>query len=976
MNGSRVALGLALAWGATGIARAASDAAATAAADADADATADADIVVEGHQEEKIVNAGPLGARSILETPFSVGQVDGEQIGRIAATTIDAAFNYDPTVRSNNSGVASGNTFSVRGQSVDLTNGYKYDGLAFPYWFQDQPIEALSEVQVLKGAGGFVYGYASPSGVVNFVPKKPTDQFVASANVSFRSSSVKRVLLDVGGPFTDGGSTAFRLNAVHEEGQLYNGAFNRNQFVTLWLQGQIADGLTWSVDGFYQRTWQAGQSNSISIGPNVTRLAPVSGKANFAAASDTKMNDVAQVTGRLNYAFAPGWKATAALRVSSLDERFRGNSPSITTNSGNFTSNLLNQNRLFYYYVGQATVDGTFRTGPLEHNLVVGVESLTVDFQYDNQAAGSVYPTTSAGFPTSTDFGIRGNIYTGVSPDFVNIGPGTVNPAGVRIPGSALQFMRSPEWFRYQQILQRGIFASDTIKLGHAELMLGLRYTNYKESNYPNSVNPRTKNTFYNENSVTPVAALSYDIAKGVRAYVSYVQALQRGGTAPDGSPNAGASYGPLKSKQYETGLKVARQGWGGTLALYTSSVPSEFTQAAVPAGYTLGQFVRDGERRFRGVEFEAHGQVTPEWFVQFGVSYLDAKQTKASTAALTGLKVPGTTAFQTSGLVEYAPGWLEGLKIFGGVRHSGKAYGQVTNAFTFDPVTLGDAGISYSFPIDRTKVKLTANVQNIGDTWYWVPSSSGTGLSPGAPRTFSFSVGVETGGSRGAAPRRLDDGSLRDTGWYVGLAAGATKTDAANLDVLATASPSFANVRNGARIVHDAGWAVAGNVGYDFGLFRGEFEISNQQANLSRVTLRSGAAPLDLSGRPAGDYANASGTTGILAFMANGLVDVGGNAGSRWALEAGGGVGLARFHEHRWQLQESVPVQFGSENETDFAWQALAGVRYRLTDHIEGTLRYRFFNIPNVTLATSSANDLNGSFHTHSVQVGVSFRL
>lgn len=41
------------------------------AADADADAAADAEIIVTGQREERVIQAGPLGARSILETPFS-----------------------------------------------------------------------------------------------------------------------------------------------------------------------------------------------------------------------------------------------------------------------------------------------------------------------------------------------------------------------------------------------------------------------------------------------------------------------------------------------------------------------------------------------------------------------------------------------------------------------------------------------------------------------------------------------------------------------------------------------------------------------------------------------------------------------------------------------------------------------------------------------------------------------------------------
>jgi iron complex outermembrane receptor protein len=223
------------------------------------------------------VSTGALGSRSVFETPFSVAQVDADDIQRNAATTIDAAFAYDAGVRSNNSGVASGNTFSVRGIGIDRTNGYKLDGLAFPYWFQDHPIEHLGELQILKGAGGFAYGFAAPGGVVNMASKRPTRDFQAVANISYRSSSILREHVDLGGPLNRDGTIGFRFNAANEQGTLYNGAYNKDQFLSLALDFRISDRLSASLDGFYQRTRQDNQVNTISIKQGVTSLATVSG---------------------------------------------------------------------------------------------------------------------------------------------------------------------------------------------------------------------------------------------------------------------------------------------------------------------------------------------------------------------------------------------------------------------------------------------------------------------------------------------------------------------------------------------------------------------------------------------------------------------------------------------------------------------------------------------------------------------------
>ncbi len=927
-------------------------------------------VTVTGQREAQI-QAGPLGSRSIQQTPFSVGQADAKQIKRVAATTIDAAFAYDASIRSNNSGVASGNTFSVRGQSVDLTFGYKYDGLAYPYWFQDQPIEALEQIQVLKGAGGFVYGYASPSGVVNFVSKRPTKEFRASANFSLRSSSIFRAHLDVGGPVRPGSKTAFRLNVVHEEGTLYNGAYNRNQFLSLWLQGEITPKLTWDVEGFYQRTWQQRQSNSIAFAPTITDLKPVSGTLNLGAPATTKWNDITQVTGRLNYQITPEWKASVALRRSVLDERFPGNSVRIDNNAGDYTLGLLNQNRLFFYTVGQAAIDGTFHTGPVLHNVVAGVDYLDVDFDYDYQ------PYVAAGRPTTNfDFGLKGNLYTGGVPDF-----GT-NPA-------ALQFQRPPDWFRYEEIRTRGAFASDTATWGDAELLAGVRYTSYKDT-----INEPVPPSFdYKESSATPVLALSYDIAQVARVYGSYVEALQRGGIAPPTAQNVGQSLGPLKSNQWEAGVKAQQTFWGGTLAAYRTTVPSEFVTMPLP-GEALGRFVRDGERRYQGLELEAHVQPTKEWLVNGSTALLDAKQTKAQTPDLVGKTIPGTTAVQASAFLQYSPAYLDGLSVFGGIRYSGKSYGQTLDTFVFHPATVGDAGASYVKKLAANQLQLQANIQNLTNEYYWIPNATGTGLSAGAPRTFSVSVGLVTGGpdngadgtSRASlavnnAPAEKPD-PYKDF-WYIGLDAGVAQLAPTAFDIRARVQPLVGTERDALVVKHDAGLELDGELGYDFGLFRPEIEVTRKHAQVSQVKLEQAGIPVDTSGRPAGTYDDPGGDTEVLAFLFNGLIDFGDNEQTPWGFQAGAGVGLARINSHRWELEDNpsrpnvgAKPSFQNDNASSFAWQAQAGIRRRLTNRIDLTLKYRFFNVPSLNLFTANANEIEGNLTSHSVTLGTVINL
>lgn len=944
--------------------------------DTAADATADtnvSEVVVNGKLvtgPKDTIAVGPLGDRAIVDTPMAISTVGVEQINRLQATTIDQAFAYDASIRTNNAGVASGNTFASRGLTVDLTFGYRYDGLAFPYWYQDQPIESLEGIQVLKGAGGFVYGYASPAGVVNFVSKKPTSEFQSIVDFSYRSSSIWRALVDIGGPVSPGSSTRFRLNVVNEQGTLYNGAYNKDQFASLYLEGEATPKLSWSLNGFYQRTWQAHESNNITLLPwsaanakNVTYLAPVDGADfNLASPSSVKMNDVSQLTGRLNYQLNADWKISAAMRYADLDERFQGNGSRIIDNQGDYQLGLLDQNRLFHYYVGQVTIDGKFDTGPIHHALVAGYDYLRDDFIYDYQ------PYTATHIPTTSyTLGVpNGNIYVNSQPSWAN------NPA-------ALAYQRPPDWRPYQLIREQGLFVSDTLSWGRAELLIGMRYNIYKESDLF-FVPPQG---FHNENTPTPVIAPSFRIADGVKIYASYVQALQTGGQAPTTAVNSGAILPPLKSTQYEVGIKAERGRWGATFAAYQTNVPADLLEP-YPADTTKQVYVEDGEARYRGLELDGHYQLTHEWLLNASVAYMQGIQTKSSpaTSYLVGHMIPETVATRAAVFAQYSPNYLPGFTAFGGIRYTGSTYGQANPgldanknqiqgwAFYFPSVTVGDVGISYRLPTQRD-IEVRANIQNVTNEKYWIPGTTATAISAGAPRTFTIGVSYRGGPGRGGEGwGALPDGR---SGWYFGAEAGGIIPTESGYTLVSKLNPALANVPDGVDVKRDGGGDLAFVVGHNFGLFRAEGEVSYDWSSLSQVKLNSVAITQDASGLPVGTYNSPTGSSTTLAFLANGLVNLGGKNGNPWSVEAGGGLGLGRVSNTKWRLQSGAPF-FQSDSQAGLAYQAIARVRRKLNDHLDATVTYHYLDVVGLKLRAANANEIHGSSADHGFRAGLTY--
>ena len=77
------------------------------------------------------------------------------------------------------------------------------------------------------------------------------------------------------------------------------------------------------------------------------------------------------------------------------------------------------------------------------------------------------------------------------------------------------------------------------------------------------------RTTTYQRSPVTPTVALMFKPMAGLTTYVSYVEALERGGTAGETTANAGEVMPPLKSKQIEAGVKVEQANWSATAAVF-----------------------------------------------------------------------------------------------------------------------------------------------------------------------------------------------------------------------------------------------------------------------------------------------------------------------------------------------------------------------------------------------------------------------
>jgi len=213
-----------------------------------------------------------------------------------------------------------------------------------------------------------------------------------------------------------------------------------------------------------------------------------------------------------------------------------------------------------------------------------------------------------------------------------------------------------------------------------------------------------------------------------------------------------------------------------------------------------------------------------------------------------------------------------------------------------------------------------------------------------------------------------------KDQSFYVGLEGGGIIAQNETFDLRGVNGTVYSQPL---RANYKVGYDVDGIVGYDFGMFRGEFEVGYKNNNVDYFQVNGGLPNLvqgnGVVGVPGtGNYSPPAGNQAILSFMANGLVDFGGK-GRDFGGYLGGGVGVARVKQETFSFVRQGNV-FLDDSDTHFAWQLLAGVYKPLSDHVDLTAKYRYFNVDRINTVDRTGNAYSTRVRTHSLLVGLTY--
>ncbi|MGN6668451.1 MAG: TonB-dependent siderophore receptor [Trinickia sp.] len=643
------------------------------------------------------VNVGALGAKDPKDLPMSVASYSSELIEAQRARTVMDVLKNDPSVQDTAVGGAMDN-ISIRGFPIDWTNTMRRDGMPVaPYY--DLPLENVERIDVLKGPSGFLYGVNSPGGTVDYVLKRPTRDRFTTLTSEVRSADGYYGALDTGGPIGEG-RFGYRFNVAGEKvGNFGHSGDLRRTFASGALDWAISPRALLELNFDYQNKRLAAQP-VIGTQPDGSLPPQFDPRTLLGQPWLQYRTNTFNVGGRFDFKLTDEWTFTTQVAQSynNRDAAFP-DIYSVASNGDILSGDIyLSPDQSFRVLSTNTFVSGKFKTGPLAHQLVTGVSTRNYEAR---QGGFGVMPITV------------GNLFDPV-----------YSPAqSTTFPAKTIE-----------KNFQPSVFVSDLIDIGsHWSVMLGVRHVRYRDDSYA----PSAAATHYAASVSVPSAGLIFKPLPSLSTYASYAEGFEQGGVAPFNTVNAGQNLAPVKSKQYEAGVKA---DIGSKLTVDAAVFRIEKTLQYVNAA---NDYVQAGTQRHTGVELTANGRLTRELSIVAGAAYLHTEQLDTGDAATNGKRAANVPTFQASAFLDYRIPAVSGLNVDAGVYYVGARPLDAANTVSLPAYVRVDAGVRYRTRIGGRSALLRAGVRNVTDKRYWAAANYNA-VWPGQPRTLFVSAQID----------------------------------------------------------------------------------------------------------------------------------------------------------------------------------------------------------------------------------------
>ena len=663
--------------------------------------------VYEGGQVGSGARIGLLGNQDVFDTPFSMTGYTSELIENQQAKTVADVIKNDASAFLNSAGQGVSESIGIRGFNVGGSNSTLYDGLP-NVTSSRSTVQTLDRVEVFKGPNALLNGVSGRvGGVINLVPKRPTDTALNRFAADYDYQSRLGIHADLSRRFSSKKQFGARLNAIYRNGEGATEGVGETF-------GEAALALEYRGDRLKLETILDYSDRELRRGHQIFFL---SGNATAAPSAPNLENaiqqpwekykaKVARGLLRAEYALGRDWTAYAAYGALGYEDyRLRTIGRNLGAR-GDFNPQLRFQPFKENNSAWNTGIRGRFETFGVTHQLSMETMRTKGVFRLPKNQRRSSLNITS-------------NLY---KPVFV------ARPAFDDSIGG---------WGKWSESLESSIALADTLGFLDERLLLtaGIR----RQSIESKSFNYRTDalRSQYDKSAITPAFGLLVKPWDFASLYGNYIEALERGPTAPIGTVNEGEIFPPSVTNQIELGMKLDLDGLGLTAGLFQIERPSAFTDAN-------NRFGLNGEQRNRGFELTAFGELRPDLRLLGGFTYLDSKLIRTQGGRFDGKNTPGVPELTAVLNLEYDTAAFPGLTLTARAEHVGSQFVRTDNSLNIPAYQLYGLGARYQRTLGDKAFTLRLNINNLLDEDYW---STYTGRSnllfPGAPRRINLSFSV-----------------------------------------------------------------------------------------------------------------------------------------------------------------------------------------------------------------------------------------
>lgn len=661
---------------------------------------------------------GPLGDTSLKDTPYSMMTTSGELIENRNAHNPTDALQTVPTVAPilSTGGYSSMSGLAVRGFSAcdqsTLVDGMTDRSFTLP------PIESVERVDVFNGMSGFLYGYSTLGGTVNYTTKKPLDDPYTSFSTGFYNKAIAYAHADLSGPI-DGsdGRLAYRLNLYKEGGETYiEDSQQKRELASGALRYRLTEETTLKANFYSQYVEMDGLQTYFDM--SALSEVPDAFDPTKQYGQDWTFNRVKKsvVDVGLEHQLADHLSFRGAYRYGRMWRDYCFVSAKLTDASGNYTETFVDSpGNDETITAGYALFDADFDTWEFKHNVTFGYTHWGFTFERGNSVAdaNSGAYVSSVSNPVAYDDDIVGTAYG---------------------------------YTKHLTRIVHNLLIGDRIELNPMwSVLLGANYSKYKDNYYGAYASAGTpSHRTYDE--LTPSAGVMFKPYSNMTVYASYMEGME-GGMAPAtyNSTAVANAHEMLTSvsEQYELGIKTSL--WD---RLDVSAALFKIDKGNLYVDTSDYVYKQAGRQVHQGLELMTSGKLTENLTLIGGLTTMSAEVKKASDPNTEGHTPINVAEDQARVYLEYQlPSLFElpgQLTLSGGVNVYGKRPVDIPNTLYMPSATTFDLGLRYQ-PNDNLTLNL--NVANLTDEHYWshylqYSDGAGTdGLVLGDPRRISLSA-------------------------------------------------------------------------------------------------------------------------------------------------------------------------------------------------------------------------------------------